>query len=105
MEADRSASMFVSELIELVKQSFLDGIDASFAVQFDVLEPGFVSHVAVEVGGGQGAAFGVIVDVVTLADGGFVLVVGAGLQFAAAYPALVSIGLDGVDEDIVGVVV
>ena len=40
-----------------------------------------------------------------LVDGGFVLVVGAGLQSAAAHAADIAVGLDGVDENIVGVIV
>ena len=41
----------------------------------------------------------------TLIDGGLVLIVGAGGQLAAADPAFFAAGLDGVDENIVGVIV
>ena len=40
-----------------------------------------------------------------LVDGGLVLVVGPGAQITATDAALVTVGLDGVDEDVVGVVV
>ena len=41
----------------------------------------------------------------TLVDGGFVLVVGTGGELTATDAALVTVGLDGVDEDVVGMVV
>ena len=41
----------------------------------------------------------------TLVDGGFVLIVGTDGELAAADAALVAVRLDGVDEDVVGMVV
>ena len=92
-------------LAQLGDQGLLDGVDGAFAVQFDVLGLAFGGQVLEEVGRGQGAVLGVVVDVVTLVDGGFVLVVGTGGELTATDAALVTVGLDGVDEDVVGMVV
>lgn len=87
------------------EQGLLDGVDAAFAVEFDVFGLALVGQLLEEVGGGQGTVGGIVINVVALVDGVLVLVVAARGKLGPADPAFVAVGLDGVNKDIVGVVV
>ncbi|VTR70668.1 hypothetical protein DESC_820028 [Desulfosarcina cetonica] len=81
-------------------------LDAGRTVQGDVFHAGPLgSQIFKVVGRCQCAIGGVVVDVVAFVDGRFILIVAAGLQIAAAHPAFVAIGFDGVNVDVVGMVV
>ena len=92
-------------LLQLGEQVFLDGVDGAFAIKFDVHGLAVLRELLEVVRGGEGAVSGVVVNIVTLVDGGFVLVVGTGGEIAAAHAAFVAVGFDGVNEDVVGVIV
>ena len=92
-------------LLQLGEQIFADGVDGAGAVEGDVAGLALFGQSLEVVGGGESAVVFIVVDIVTLVDSGLVLIVGAGLEFAAAHTADITVGLDGVDEDIVGVIV
>ena len=70
---------------QLGKQGLLDGVDAAFAVELNVLGLPFGGQILEEIGRGQGAVLGVVIDVVALVDGRLVLVVAA-LEIASRPP-------------------
>ena len=81
------------------------GIQLNLAVEFDVFGLALVGQLLEEIGGGQGAVGGIVINVVALVDGALVLVVAARGKFGPADAAFIAVGLDGVNEDIVGVIV
>ena len=83
----------------------LDGVDGAFAVKRNVLRLAFAGQLLEVVSRGEGAVRRVVVDVVTRVDSGLILVITAGGQVAAADAAFVAVGFDGLNEDVVRMVV
>src|SRR6056297_3157070 len=91
-------------VLQLGDQFCSDVGQCLLAIQRDVFEI-CIRQISKVIRRGQGTGFGIIINGVTFVDGRLVLVIGAGAQCTAAYPAFVSVRLDGVDENVVGVVV
>ncbi len=92
------------ELNELTHEGLFNFVDGAFTIEFDVFEASFRSQIFIEVCCCNSTSFVIVVDVVAFVDCIFVLVISALGESTAAYATFVSVGLDSVDELVVGVV-
>ena len=74
------------------------------AIKDDILGFTFFGQDLEVVGGSQCPRFVIVINIVALVDRGFILIVSTGREFAAADPADIPVGLDGINKDIVGMV-